>query len=275
MGFHNPVIFRWKEVSIMAEADGRRPAGRKWSRSRLRFVALASLAALCLQWLPAIAVAQTALDQARELYKRLDFEGALGIVNPAIRTAESPEAKAKLYEVKGCAALALGREEEAEQAVARMYRITADYEVALDESPKVVEFFKRVRRETLGEGLSGIRLAPNLGGLRVVTQPEGATVWVDGKEKRAKTPCTIGGLKAGRHKVVVKLKGYSTVKCKISVRPGGLAPLEIRLKESTGWKPLWFVAGALVVGGVIAIAASGGDGGGSLAGDGPPPPPGG
>ena len=74
------------------------------------------------------------------------------------------------------------------------------------------------------------RLIKNQGRINVVSIPEGAAIWMDGKDAGKKTDHFLEVL-AGKHEVTLKLDGYKDVKKKVSLEPEGFIEVEVRLKK--------------------------------------------
>jgi len=74
------------------------------------------------------------------------------------------------------------------------------------------------------------RLIKNQGKINVVSVPEGAEVWMDGKNTLKRTDCILEVL-AGEHELVLMFHGYQNVKKIVSVEPEGFAEAEFRLEK--------------------------------------------
>jgi hypothetical protein len=119
-----------------------------------------------------------------------------------------------------------------------------------------------------------IDLLPVAGVLRLDSDPPGAMVIVDGRQ-RGETPYD-GDLKPGERTLELRLPGYSTHKERLTVVAGEILPLDVRLEEAaalpppaeTPWYVHWWVwAGAAVVVGGVTLAVLNQDS------DAPPDPP--
>lgn len=80
------------------------------------------------------------------------------------------------------------------------------------------------------------RIRPQVALLRVVTEPEGATVYVDRRDlgPRGVSPRTLA-LEPGPHKVIVELEGYEPAEAgPVDVRVGGQADVDLKLVRILG-----------------------------------------
>jgi len=75
------------------------------------------------------------------------------------------------------------------------------------------------------------RLIKNQGKINVVSVPEGAEVWMDGKNTLKRTDCILEVL-AGEHELVLILDGYKKTKKMVSIEPEGFTQVEYRLKKA-------------------------------------------
>jgi len=73
-----------------------------------------------------------------------------------------------------------------------------------------------------------LRLISNKGRISVATLPEGADVWLDGKNTLKRTDCLLEVL-AGDHELVLMLDGYKNIKKMVSIEPEGFFQAEYRL----------------------------------------------
>ncbi len=74
-----------------------------------------------------------------------------------------------------------------------------------------------------------VRLEPRTGTVMVKTNPPGASILIDGREWRSKTP-TMVTLPAGRHKLVLRLEGLPDESSEVEIRDNAVATLEINWK---------------------------------------------
>lgn len=85
----------------------------------------------------------------------------------------------------------------------------------------------RPRRETIrlrpNEGLREVSLVLEraVGGLRIESEPAGASVWIDGKRLSGSTPTTIDGLRAGQQVRLEIKKGGYLGETRIEIAPDG------------------------------------------------------
>jgi hypothetical protein len=134
-----------------------------------------------------------------------------------------------------------------------------------------IDTFQIKRRKTT---TLEIDLLPISGVLRLDTDPPGAMVIIDGRQ-RGETPYD-GELKPGERALELRLPGYSTYKQRLSVAAGAVYPILVPLLdapiiapvEATPWYGHWWVwAGAAVVVGGVTLAVLNQDA------DAPPDPP--
>ncbi len=81
--------------------------------------------------------------------------------------------------------------------------------------------------------LAGEAAAPAEGGLSIITDPAGASVYVNGESKGV-TPLRVGAVAAGDHRVTVVKEGYLENSRVVSVEAGRIRELEVRLTSSDG-----------------------------------------
>ena len=75
------------------------------------------------------------------------------------------------------------------------------------------------------------RPTPITGYVSAISDPSGATVLIDGKE-RGKTPCNIKDVLVGNRKVTLSLAGYATASTSIEVKEGEVADVNLTLKNT-------------------------------------------
>ena len=75
-----------------------------------------------------------------------------------------------------------------------------------------------------------LQLIKNQGSINAVSVPEGAAIWMDGKDTGKKTDHLMDVL-AGEHEVTLKLDGYKDVRKKVRLEPEGFAEIEFRLEK--------------------------------------------
>ncbi len=95
------------------------------------------------------------------------------------------------------------------------------------------------------------------GGIDVVTDPPGASVWIDGKDTGEQTPATFPDLSPGTHDVEVR-SGCLAGRDKIEVLGSGIAQARIDMVEQGGMLTLELTpsdARAVIDGGSMAIAS--------------------
>ena len=80
------------------------------------------------------------------------------------------------------------------------------------------------------------RLIKNQGTINVVSIPDGADVWIDGKNTLKRTDCLLD-LLTGEHELVLMLHGYENVKKRVLVEPEGFAEAEFRFEKGVNNLP--------------------------------------
>ena len=118
-------------------------------RSPVRALGSAALLAVGLLLTDSVALAagsaQGDLARARLLYAAASYEEALALLPVVPAAAEADE----VDRYKALCLLALDRTTDAEQALARVISRNPDYQIAADDSPRIVELFREVRRRVL------------------------------------------------------------------------------------------------------------------------------
>ena len=76
------------------------------------------------------------------------------------------------------------------------------------------------------------QLIRNQGRINIVSIPEGAAIWMDGKDTGKKTDHLMEVL-VGEHEVTLKLDGYKDVKKKVSLEPEKFIELEVRHEKGS------------------------------------------
>lgn len=71
----------------------------------------------------------------------------------------------------------------------------------------------------------------NKGSVEIITQPPGATIFVDGKE-RGSSPLTMGGLKPGKHTLLAKKDLYTETSTEVNIKRWKKEKVSISLKLS-------------------------------------------
>lgn len=102
---------------------------------------------------------------------------------------------------------------------------TGDVSNLLNAMKQAAEAFSRWRP---GEGVAG-----QMGGLVIISRPEGAKVTLDGREYGA-TPTYAYPLEPGMHQIVVFKDGYNLYTEGVAVKPGAVDTLEVSLVRPVG-----------------------------------------
>lgn len=148
-------------------------------------------------------------------------------------------------------------ETSAREALERFPTIHAD---ELYFPPDVNATYDRLRREMFG-------------GLKIIVQPEGAQVFLDG-EYRGDAPLDIRLVRSGEHDLVVTKSGHHDYTGRISIEADVSKTKELELPGKRG--PWWWIkrVGAVVVvtAGIVALVRSGGDESNPEIPNPPPPP---
>jgi tRNA A-37 threonylcarbamoyl transferase component Bud32 len=69
--------------------------------------------------------------------------------------------------------------------------------------------------------------------LMAITEPDGASVEIDGRATSEKTPAAIGDLSTGRHTVRLRLQGYADLSRSVDIAPGGRAVVDAILEPAS------------------------------------------
>ena len=102
-------------------------------------------------------------------------------------------------------------------------------EMATDRCACTVEqLFERVTK--LAQNISGTLLHQNLGGIKITSSPEGASVQFDEKEA-GQTPLVLSDLKPGEYRITISLEGYNPSEERVTVSAGEITDLDISLSE--------------------------------------------
>jgi hypothetical protein len=72
-------------------------------------------------------------------------------------------------------------------------------------------------------------LTQQSGGIRVSSEPAGATVLLDGKVQQGITPCTLPAIPAGQHQVILRKSGYGDETLEIAVEEGEIIEISADL----------------------------------------------
>lgn len=78
-------------------------------------------------------------------------------------------------------------------------------------------------------GYNRVQIIPRIGSLFISSNPEGATVFIDGREVGT-TPCTITRLEAGTHNILLKKSQYEPYRTKVTVVEGQTQHVVCHLK---------------------------------------------
>jgi tetratricopeptide (TPR) repeat protein len=160
------------------------------------------------------AVAREHYRRGEQLFLGGDYVGALEAFRSAYRAAPHPVV---LKSLAAC------------HHRLRQYRVAAElYERYLRERPGAPD-----RAEVEAE-LARLRATP--GTVRLVTQPAGAQVTVDGARVEGSTPAVVS-LAPGRHAVAFDLAGYSTAVREFTVEFGAETTVEATLEPGAAQAP--------------------------------------
>jgi len=77
-------------------------------------------------------------------------------------------------------------------------------------------------------------LAPDFGGIRIVSDPPGAAVSIDGKDTGRRTPVNVTQIKTGMHVVTFELDGYGRRVDNVSVIAGQTVSIDAKLEPKYG-----------------------------------------
>lgn len=73
------------------------------------------------------------------------------------------------------------------------------------------------------------------GSIEVSSSPEGATIFIDGKDTKTQTPATIHDLEPGRYEICLVMDGYSEYKDSITISAGNPVKLSQALSNLSGF----------------------------------------
>ena len=195
------------------------------------------------------------LAQGIELVEDGDYNQAIATLENATIELEaigaSPTDVARAYFYVGIARLfVLETEDEAMFAFREAQQRDPELRPSVSEFPRrVVDLWEQAEAmEPEPDLLAGIAPA---GTLTVITEPQGATVYVAG-EMRGEAPVEVSGLAADNHRVTIIMDGYATYTNVVALAPGlpELVDVELERQAGAGWWK-W----AAVAGGGAAAAA--------------------
>jgi hypothetical protein len=169
-------------------------------------------------------------DNARGLFEeklrhdaaRLELEQALAEFHKARSLLDAPALYAKVRFYLGWIDHALDRRDSAAEHFSAAARVHSPWRPdAAQFPPDVVTRYRAAVAQSHKAGKS--RFA-------VVTEPRGATVWLDG-QKVCKSPCALSKLSAGEHFVRLTRAGHATVQRRVVLAASGKQKLDVRLRR--------------------------------------------
>jgi thiol-disulfide isomerase/thioredoxin len=102
---------------------------------------------------------------------------------------------------------------------------------------KLENYLSRSTSVFLADGQPSVvreQLEPNFGTLRLVTDPPGASITVNGKAVEGRTPLDLPNVPAGSHEVVLQLASHNEYRKRVSVERGQVSTLEAPLVPQLG-----------------------------------------
>ncbi len=167
-----------------------------------------------------LARARSLVTSARDALKRFEYDDALDQLRQADGALRgllpSPEVAAELYEVNllaGQVHAARGDEPRALESFRLAHRLDPE-RAKLDPAryrPQIVVLYDEARAGTPDAGAATVR---------VVTEPPGAIVWLDGRAA-GMAPIDLAGLAPGEHYVGASLDGHAPRSERLTVQKGG------------------------------------------------------
>ena len=155
------------------------------------------------------------LKMARALYKKGDLETALDYYLQADAMESDPSA---YFEIGAC--------------LEGLYR----YQEAHTYYKKYIDAGEKTNLGKAKEAMAAIEAMPVV--LKVITFPEGATVFIDGAVVTFQVTPIISEVKAGTHTILVKLDGYEDAQRLVNVPYGESFRVEMKLTPGTAEIPV-------------------------------------
>ncbi len=208
-------------------------------RRRLRLRALLVCALLLFPWVPlhpqeqeeedlttGLADLEIHLKNGQGLFNELKFPAAIAELSRVVAVYEEGKLQdfgprqvqmvALALDLRARAYFNQGEKERAREDFDKLLHVKIDYEIDRNlVSPKVVDLFEQVRKETLGA-------------LSVTTDPPGAEAWLN-DEPLPRTPVVGRPAIKGTYKLKLALKGFQDYEEEINVAPHAETKKEIRL----------------------------------------------
>ncbi len=182
-------------------------------------------------WGPLAGQAQEHLQQGEKFYWGLKPDRAISELREALRILRAVfpglsdlSLLVQTHLLLGATYQSLGQGAQAEEAYHQVLMLEPQYR--LDETrfnPLVIESFEKVR---------GSLLAETRGSISFISQPQGASVKLDGRAAGI-TPVTVPAVLPGGHYVSLSRDGYRTWFGVIELQPGGNLRQEIFLQEGS------------------------------------------
>lgn len=112
--------------------------------------------------------------------------------------------------------------------IARCYDKMANFRQAYIHYKKYIQTGHKEKQKEAKHMAEKIESMPVL--LRVISEPEGAEIYVDGEDKLAGISPTVVEVQHGRHTLLLKMKNYKQVKREIEIPIGGDAEVKVKLE---------------------------------------------
>lgn len=163
------------------------------------------------------------LRKAIENYNSGDYSVTQRLLTKAIPLIKDKSMAVEAHKHLAFVYIAYGENQKAHNEFIEALRI--DDAFRLDPkitSPKIMEVFRKAKSEVILEGA-----------ISIITKPEGAKAHLDGN-LIGETPLRQEEIVAGRHKIMIKKKGYEVIEGEIAIKDKVMTNIEYTLLESTG-----------------------------------------
>ena len=168
--------------------------------------------------------AQPMVEEARRLLEAFEFDQVVSRLDTAIATmiaSSDPDLDtlAQAYELQGRARFNLNDPEQAARDFELLLRARADYVLAADLSPRVVELFEGVKRRLVGTLL--------------LSMPQPSIVVIDGRTYEVARQAAIS-LVQGQHDFAIRQPGFAEASQQITITAGDATVLNPRMERVSG-----------------------------------------
>ena len=168
--------------------------------------------------------AQSIVEEARRLLEAFEFDQVMSRLDTAIATMiASPDPDldtlAQAYELHGRAHFNLDDLEQAERNFEMLLQTRADYELAADLSPRVVELFEEVKRRLVG--------------VLLLTMPQPGLVVIDGRTYDVGRQAAISLLQ-GQHDFAIRQPSFGDESQRFMITANNSTILNPRMERISG-----------------------------------------